>query len=474
MKINRRVLAIIGVILIFTSSFLMHKNASSNAPPVADFSFTPSIPSPNETVTFNASISYDSDGYITNWQWNFGDGSIGYGIVVNHSYNKNGTYNVTLTVTDNDGISNSKLVEIVVDIPPVANFTYDINKNTATFNASISYDSDGYITNYTWEFGDGSIGYKKNVSHQYLHEGIYNVCLEVRDNIGKSEIKCQNISIDILPPHTHYYLIPPSPNGDAGWYISHVGIKLEAFDNVSGINVTKYKIDIGGWNDYNGTIDIGDGRHTIAFYSIDNEGNSENEKYIYINCDTIPPFTRYYIDKDDINGWYRESANVTLYGRDSLSRLYATYYFLDGILHRYSGEIKIGNGKHLLAYYSVDRAGNGEKVKTLEIDVDNETPLVDILSPSEGIYLFGRKIISYEHAVIIGNITIKVSVYDGLSGVKHVDFYIDNTLRYSDNTPPYSWIWNEPKIGSHEIKVIAYDMVGNEARKSMDVFIVNL
>ena len=473
MKINRRVLAIIGVILIFTSSFLMHENASSNSPPVADFSFIPTIPSPNETVIFNASSSYDIDGHITSWQWNFGDGSFGYGMVVNHLYIRNGTYDVTLTVIDNNGASNSTSKEVIVDIPPVANFTFDINKNTATFN-STSYDADGYIVNYTWQFGDGSVAYGKNVSHQYLDEGIYNVCLEARDDIGKNGIKCENVTIDVTPPYTHYYLIPPSPNGNGGWYISHVGVKLEAFDNVSGINVTKYRVDIGGWSYYNRTIDIGDGRHTIAFYSVDNKGNVEEEKYIYINCDTIPPSTRYYIDKNDIDGWYRGSANVTLYAHDFLSRLYATYYFLDGIFHKYNGEIRIGNGRHLLAYYSVDRAGNEEKIKTLEINVDNETPSVDILTPSEGVYLFGRKIMLYEHPVIIGNITIEASAFDSLSGIKHVDFYIDNKLRYNDNRTPYSWAWNEPAIGSHKIKVIAYDMVGNEASKSMSVFIVNL
>jgi PKD repeat protein len=60
-------------------------------------------------VTFNASSSYDPDGYIMSYNWDFGDGSTSADIVpvVTHNYTKPGTYNVTLTVIDNDDLTNS-------------------------------------------------------------------------------------------------------------------------------------------------------------------------------------------------------------------------------------------------------------------------------------------------------------------------------------------------------------------------------
>lgn len=58
-----------------------------------------------ETVIFNASKSMD-DGEIVSFEWNFGDGTSGNGAIVSHSYTKEGTYQVILNVTDNDGLHN--------------------------------------------------------------------------------------------------------------------------------------------------------------------------------------------------------------------------------------------------------------------------------------------------------------------------------------------------------------------------------
>jgi hypothetical protein len=56
-----------------------------------------------QNITFDGSGSYDPDGTISSYDWDFGDGKTGTGMIVNHKYRKAGTYVVTLTVTDNDG-----------------------------------------------------------------------------------------------------------------------------------------------------------------------------------------------------------------------------------------------------------------------------------------------------------------------------------------------------------------------------------
>jgi len=76
-------------------------------PPVASFTYKPPNPRVNETVTFDASGSYDSDGQIVSYSWSFGDGLTGEGKIATHSYSKEGNYKVTLTVVDNDGRSSS-------------------------------------------------------------------------------------------------------------------------------------------------------------------------------------------------------------------------------------------------------------------------------------------------------------------------------------------------------------------------------
>jgi PKD repeat protein len=66
------------------------------------------------TVTFDASFSYDPDGVITDWLWEFGDGTDGAGEIITHTYSTSGAYDVELTVVDDydDEASITKRIEI--------------------------------------------------------------------------------------------------------------------------------------------------------------------------------------------------------------------------------------------------------------------------------------------------------------------------------------------------------------------------
>lgn len=87
-----------------------------NKPPIAEFTFDPQSPSVEEIVTFNASPSYDPDGTVVTYEWDFGDGtSLTTGQpLVTHVYLNEGSYTVTLTVTDNEGAINftSKVISV--------------------------------------------------------------------------------------------------------------------------------------------------------------------------------------------------------------------------------------------------------------------------------------------------------------------------------------------------------------------------
>lgn len=72
-----------------------------NQPPVAVSSFSPPNPVVRQPVFFDGSGSFDPDGFIIEWQWDFGDGFIGFGTFTSHIYNSPGSYLVTLTVRDN-------------------------------------------------------------------------------------------------------------------------------------------------------------------------------------------------------------------------------------------------------------------------------------------------------------------------------------------------------------------------------------
>ncbi len=99
--------------------------ASENKSPVANFSFTPALPTAGETVTFDASSSYDPDGYIVSYSWDFGDGSTTTttSSTIQHTYSSPGTYTVTLIVTDNDGYTNSTSKQIDITFATLTIFT---------------------------------------------------------------------------------------------------------------------------------------------------------------------------------------------------------------------------------------------------------------------------------------------------------------------------------------------------------------
>jgi PKD repeat protein len=70
--------------------------------PVASFTESAESAPVGTTINFNAGASYDPDGTIVSYEWDFGDGATATGVTASHAYAASGTYTVTLTVTDND------------------------------------------------------------------------------------------------------------------------------------------------------------------------------------------------------------------------------------------------------------------------------------------------------------------------------------------------------------------------------------
>ena len=82
--------------------------------PLANFEYEPSTPVIDEFIKFDASLSFDFYN-ISRYEWDFGDDTYGTGNVITHSYPVEGTYTVTLAVTNQDGINDSISKEIQID-----------------------------------------------------------------------------------------------------------------------------------------------------------------------------------------------------------------------------------------------------------------------------------------------------------------------------------------------------------------------
>ena len=162
-----------------------------NNPPIANFSYSQQN---RKLVIDFTDTSTDSDGAITTWNWDFGDNSFDTIQNPSHSYLSAGTYQVSVTVTDNGGKSNSITKNVVVN--PLVNQSPTISNLTGIQTSfkplvgkftEVSSDPDGFITNWDWNFGDGSTfsttdSTLKNPNHTYLFPGIYIVSLTVTDD----------------------------------------------------------------------------------------------------------------------------------------------------------------------------------------------------------------------------------------------------------------------------------------------------
>lgn len=169
--------------------------AIANVSPVASFVADTS----NLYAAFDANASSDFDGTVASYAWNFGDGTTGTGVTPSHAYTAGGSYQVALTVTDDQGATNVVTQTVTVTAPPnqppVAAFT-DSNTNlAASFDGSASSDSDGTVASYAWDFGDGNTGTGVTAHHNYAADGTYNVTLTVTDNQAATTVLTKSITV---------------------------------------------------------------------------------------------------------------------------------------------------------------------------------------------------------------------------------------------------------------------------------------
>ena len=190
-----------------------------NQPPVP--SFTWSQPATEKTpITFDASSSTDPDGTIVTYAWEFGDGTTGTGVKVNHTYQTGGTYSVRLTVTDDRGTSVSsdpQTVAVATIADPTASFDFSpaapLVNEPVFFNAAKSQPAPGRtITSYSWNFGDGTTGSGVTVQKTYGTAGTYTVTLTVTDDLGRQGTTSKTVApAESTPPTADFDFSPTAP-----------------------------------------------------------------------------------------------------------------------------------------------------------------------------------------------------------------------------------------------------------------------
>lgn len=162
----------------------------------------------NGTVNFT-DLSVSGNTPITSWRWEFGDGGSSTEPNPYHQYNQSGLYSVTLSVgTLFGGASATKTNFIIVSqkVPPEANFAVSElapHIGQPVRFTDLSYPGSSPITNWLWEFGDGTTSREANPTRAYSAVGTYNVKLTVYTAEGPGSI-VKPVTVGFKPPKADF------------------------------------------------------------------------------------------------------------------------------------------------------------------------------------------------------------------------------------------------------------------------------
>jgi DNA-directed RNA polymerase subunit RPC12/RpoP len=209
-----------------------------------------------------------------------------------------------------------------------------------------------------------------------------------RDEAGHVEpTKSIKINIDLDTPRTTVKLDPVIADGDHNWYTSRPEVSLSVKETNQYDTYYYWDDETDDVQEYSApfTADL-EGAHTLHYYTVDEAGNVEDEKWLDIKIDTVMPETTVNMIPDSPTGetnWYKsESPEITLVTSEPDTKI---YYYWDSESSRtiYTDTIVAPEGEHYLYFYSVDIAGNREHVTRVSFKVDTETPEVSCEVHSE-------------------------------------------------------------------------------------------
>ena len=232
---------------------------TENIPPFADASASQKFGLVGSSITLNGSLSYDIDGFISNWYWDFGGNITGNGEITSHKYSTEGTYNVLLRVTDNDGASSTDNITIVIKTlntppsKPVITGPKKLEKNNEYTYLIKSIDLDNDSIQYLIDWGDNTTNkseYLTNnstyqIKHTWISAGEYIISVVATDNKTISESTSLTVLVDSTYIQDKGYLMDIDGDGYYDLFYSNISKQIST---ISKLDDGKYKIDLDGDN----------------------------------------------------------------------------------------------------------------------------------------------------------------------------------------------------------------------------------
>ena len=241
---------------------LPQEEPSLNQDPIAIADATPSTGGLPLEVNFTGSNSSD-DNSIESYSWDFKDGTTATEANPTHTFSAVGSYEVVLTITDNEGLTNSESVTITVNEDPNEAPTARASASPltgeapldVTFKGSTSTD-DVSIVKYEWDFKDGQSGNAADLGHTYTEPGNYVAVLTVTDENGLFDKS--SISITVTEPVNETPVAIATVNATSG--TAPIALQFTGSNSTDDKAIVKYS-----WNFKDGsTSDIANPSHTFT------------------------------------------------------------------------------------------------------------------------------------------------------------------------------------------------------------------
>lgn len=223
----------------------------------------------NNDPSFDFTDGSTTTGVVT-YSWDFGDGNTSTQQNPSHTYVDNGTYTVTLIITDDCGVDSVQTTVTVNNgcTDPVAGFTQSGSEPTFTFtNTSTSSTN----TTYNWDMGDGTTYTTQDANHTYTANNTYTVTLIVTDDCG-ADTTTQTVTVStigLLDLEGQTFVAYPNPANDILNIQSSVNIVRVELMDMTGRTVVS--------NEYNTTAvevktsQLAEGQYTLRALQEDGE-----------------------------------------------------------------------------------------------------------------------------------------------------------------------------------------------------------
>ncbi len=174
----------------------------------AHFSLTPSTGAPPLTVRLDASEASDLDGYITGYRWAVERRTLA-GMISGHTFTQTGDYTVSLTVTDNEGFTDTQQHNIRVSLPLKAQFSMTPAQGSAPLSVALdaSASTGLNMASYAWRSSDGQQARGQQAILTLTQGGTQTITLTVTDDQGATHSVQRSVVVDShTPPNAVFSL----------------------------------------------------------------------------------------------------------------------------------------------------------------------------------------------------------------------------------------------------------------------------